>query len=103
MTISNPVNANITQATASGTILNDDDSSCPDNLHITGVISSNTYHAAQNITSDGAVPNGNSVIFKAGTGVELQPGFEVSLGATLEVIIEGCTPLIPPLPAEEKK
>ncbi len=99
VTLSNPVNANITTATASGTILNDDAEPCPNTLAISGIIASGIYQAAMLITSTGTVPNGNVVTFKAGTSIELQPEFEVELGGELEVLIETCTPLTPPAPS----
>ena len=76
---------------------------CPDTLNITGTISSGTYQAAQVINSDGTVPNGANVIFKAGNEVNLDPSFEVEPGGLFEVIMEACTPLQQPPATEEEK
>ena len=70
--------------------------SCPNTLAIPGIIASGTYNAAMDLTSNGTVPNGNTVILKAGTSVELQVNFTVELGGVLEVLIEGCTPSFSP-------
>ena len=71
---------------------------CPTTLSVPGTIASGTYQASMTVTSNGTVPNGNTVIFKAGTDIELQPYFEVQLGGVLTTLIEGCTPFAPPAP-----
>ncbi len=72
-----------------------EEDACPDNLNITGTIPGDTYQAAQNISSDGTVPEGATVIFKAGTGILLESGFEVKAEAVFEALIEVCTPFAP--------
>ncbi len=49
-----------------------------------------TYTASVSISSAGRVDNGTSVLFRAGTLVELLPNFEVQLGGVFEVLMEGC-------------
>jgi hypothetical protein len=66
--------------------------SCPTTLPVNGTIASDTYHASVGVTSDGTVPNGNTVIFKAGTSIDLEAGFNVELGAIFDAIIETCVP-----------
>lgn len=53
---------------------------CPEHLHITGVNQSGGYPAARGITSNGMAPGGNTITFKMGNGIKLQPGFEVNPG-----------------------
>ena len=63
---------------------------CDTNYYAAGNISSGTYEVSDSIQSDGMISAPNTVIFKAGKGILLEPGFEVQLGAELEAIIEGC-------------
>ncbi|MBK8503377.1 MAG: proprotein convertase P-domain-containing protein [Saprospiraceae bacterium] len=49
-----------------------------------------TYHAGILLTSEGLVGSGNSVTFKAGQSIELQPNFSVEANAILQLMIEGC-------------
>jgi alpha-amylase len=65
---------------------------CPNHLAVNGAISSNTYRANVEITSSGVVGTAENVLFKAGTSILLQPGFEVQLGGVFEVMLEGCFP-----------
>jgi subtilisin-like proprotein convertase family protein len=53
-------------------------------------ISPDTYHAGILLTSEGLVGSGNSVTFKSGQTIELQPNFSVEANATLQLSIEGC-------------
>ena len=55
-------------------------------------IPNGTYEVEISISSNGAVPDLGDVLFKAGTSVELLPGFEVSPGGVFEIIMEGCVP-----------
>jgi len=62
----------------------------PNNLFFTGSISSNTYYANQNITSNGSVSNGGNVGFKAGQCIELQNNFTVQPNADFSAEINDC-------------
>jgi len=63
---------------------------CDTNYYATGNISSGTYEVSDSIQSDGNINAPNTVIFKAGMGIILEPGFEIQQGAELEAIIEVC-------------
>jgi subtilisin-like proprotein convertase family protein len=65
---------------------------CQANLTPGSNIASGTYHASVSVSSDGTVQNGSTVIFKAGTEINLQNNFEVQLGGVFDAIIEACTP-----------
>lgn len=56
-------------------------------------INSGTYQSTMLITSAGVVDQDSTVVFKAGTAVDLMPGFSTSLGAEFEALIEDCPPL----------
>ena len=65
--------------------------SCPSTLAINdNPILSMTYQASQTIQSAGTIPNGNTVTFKAGDGINLESGFSAELGCELSVEIEVC-------------
>jgi hypothetical protein len=55
-------------------------------------IASDTYWAANTLTSTGVVPNGNTVLFKAGQSITLNAGFQVESGAAFTALIENCPP-----------
>ena len=63
---------------------------CDAILIVDGTIDNGLYEAGMTILSDGLVPNGNDVVFHAGTSIELESGFEVELGASFIAEIEGC-------------
>ncbi len=63
---------------------------CPQSLQFSMVLPDGTHHAEISITSDGQVGSGSIVHLKAGTQICLDPGFEASLGADLEITIEAC-------------
>ncbi len=67
---------------------------CPSNINITSNPSNGTLEQAANaVTTTGTViiQNGNTVVFKAGVNICLEPNFEVQLGANFEATIENCT------------
>ncbi len=51
-----------------------------------------TYQAGLGIASEGIIPSGGNVVFKAGQEIDLKEGFTVELGATFEALVEGCSP-----------
>lgn len=55
-------------------------------------IASDTYQAENTITSQGVVPNGNDVTFKAGNEIDLLPNFHAQEGAEFHALIEECPP-----------
>lgn len=64
---------------------------CDDtNIMATGNLVDSIYNAKIKITSDGLIPVGEEIMFKAGQEVELMSGFEIQLGATIESTIEDC-------------
>jgi|GEM_PF-1648043 len=66
---------------------------CDPNLIINdNPIASGTYQAEMTITSEGEVPSGNDVTFKAGDQIELLPEFEAKEGSEFLASIEDCTP-----------
>jgi RHS repeat-associated protein len=58
----------------------------PDALSLSGTIPTGVYQADQ-ITSDGTVPTGATVVFRAGTEIELQAGFETQTNSDFEATI----------------
>ena len=64
---------------------------CPDNRFIHSDISNSIHHFESNtlISADNVI-NGYSISYDAGQQVELEPRFEVILGATFEAYIDGC-------------
>ena len=66
-------------------------SPCDDlNIHITGVVIDTICHAKQELNTDALLIAGGATVFKAGQEIELQPGFEIQAGSTIEVLIEDC-------------
>jgi len=63
---------------------------CDAVLMVDGTINTGLYKAGVTIISDGLVPNGNDVIFNAGTSLELESGFTVEMGAEFVGEIVGC-------------
>lgn len=53
-------------------------------------IAAGTYQAVQTITSAGTVANNTEVIFKAGSSITLQAGFQAVAGSNFTVTIEAC-------------
>ena len=60
------------------------------NIVLTGTIMTETYNAQQTLNAAGLIPNNQTPVFKAGQAIELTAGFEVSLGGTLEALIQDC-------------
>jgi hypothetical protein len=48
-----------------------------------------------NISSNATIQQPKTVLFKAGTNVNLQPGFNVNSGAVFIAEIEGCPIVVP--------
>lgn len=65
---------------------------CPTAWHVNGIITSGTYQATTDLTSDGTVPAGANVTFKAATSINLSPNFTVTLGAIFTTLMQACTP-----------
>ncbi len=65
---------------------------CPTAWHVSGVITSGTYQATTDLTSDGTIPAGANVTFKAATSIVLQPNFQETLGAVFTTLMQACTP-----------
>lgn len=63
---------------------------CPPTLNLSSVISNETYQADISITSDGTVPNGGNVNYKAGDVILLDNGFTVETQADFSAEIEDC-------------
>ncbi|MBT8232585.1 MAG: PKD domain-containing protein [Saprospiraceae bacterium] len=53
-------------------------------------ITQNTYAAEIDITSDAVADNGQSILFRAGNTIDLDPGFEVVAGTEFEAEIGPC-------------
>ncbi len=64
--------------------------SCPTALNLPYVIPDNTYQADVSITSDGTVPNGGNVDYKAGNVILLDSGFSVEPQADFSAVIDDC-------------
>ncbi len=74
-----------------GTIVVEVNEFCPPDLEIgPTAIQSNTYQAGQIIFSDGFIPPGNNVVFKAGEIIILDAGFRVAQQANFAAGIQGC-------------
>ena len=57
----------------------------------TGIISdSMQLHAQMDLEATSHIINNSQTLFKAGQSIDLLPGFELSLGSTLELSIENC-------------
>ncbi len=64
---------------------------CPISIiQLVEIIPDNIYHAGQVLESEGTIPSGGNVVFKAGQEIDLKEGFTVELGADFEALIEGC-------------
>ena len=63
---------------------------CPDSLIVGGIVADGVYHADNTVTSDGKVPPGNDVHYKAGQQITLDSGFTVEPGTTFSAEIEPC-------------
>ena len=64
---------------------------CQDNLMVDQVpIPSGTYQAEIQLSSMGTVAGGSSVLFAAGTNVELLPNFNVDVAGVFEIRIQPC-------------
>ncbi len=63
---------------------------CPISLSLSGNIASGLYQADYNIYSNGTVPTGNDVDYKAGTIITLASGFSVEPNTDFSAEIEGC-------------
>ncbi len=57
---------------------------------VSGMIADSTIHAEIKLDSDATVMNTYHAIFKAGQEIELLGGFEIELGAELDLMIENC-------------
>ncbi len=64
--------------------------SCPSSLSLSSVIVDDTYQADISITSDGTVPNGGVVNYKAGDVILLDSGFTVENQAEFSAEISEC-------------
>jgi uncharacterized repeat protein (TIGR01451 family) len=63
---------------------------CDSLLEANGIIAAGIYHAEQILMSDGTVQSPDSVIFKAGAEINLNPNFEIEMGAQFSAEIEAC-------------
>ena len=63
---------------------------CPSSLSLSSVILNDIYQADISITSDGTVPNGGVVNYKAGDVILLDSGFTVETQAEFSAEISGC-------------
>ncbi len=71
---------------------------CPQNIYIpttynTGIVDYQIVE--QVITADNLVDLGTDITYDAGFCIDLQPDFEVKLGAVFHAFINGCTPSYP--------
>ncbi len=64
--------------------------SCPANLNLSYVIPDNLYQADISVTSDGTVPDGGTVDYRAGNIITLDVGFTAEDQADFSAVIEGC-------------
>ncbi|NND08326.1 MAG: hypothetical protein HKN87_18255 [Saprospiraceae bacterium] len=64
---------------------------CPAVVELSEVpIPSGTYGATSQIMADGMIMNNGQVTLSAGNAVTLESGFEISLGGTVDVVMDGC-------------
>ncbi len=64
---------------------------CDDmNVILTGNVADDTFHAKENLNCSGVISTAMSPQFKAGSDIDLSPGFEIELGASLEITVEDC-------------
>ena len=71
--------------------------SCPDDISLSGTITTGTYQADLSVTSAGLVPISNTVELVASNSVVLNPVFEVQLGSVLVIEIDDCGYIQPKL------
>ncbi len=64
--------------------------SCPLSLGLSYVIPDNIYSADVSITSDGTIPGGGNVDYKAGNVILLDSGFSVEPQADFSAVIDDC-------------
>lgn len=68
-----------------------EDGSCPAILTVNdNPIADGTYHAAQEVSSNGVIAAASNVNYKAGTQICLNQGFEVAKNVVFEASIEAC-------------
>lgn len=67
-----------------------DYTSCVAQHILPGNITAQSYHADQEIISDGTSQTGTDVYFNAGQEILLNPGFEVEIGSRFVASIMGC-------------
>jgi len=72
-----------------GCMMND----CDGDFLVIDNISQNTYRAEINVNSTAVLDNGQSILFTAGTDIDLEGGFEVVTGTAFDALIETCLPV----------
>ena len=83
--------ANLPPFTSSQVILETDSNTCPDSLEMIDMpIISGHYQAGVQFTLGASVEVGSTVTLTSGDHLLCQPNFEVPLGATVEIAIQGC-------------
>jgi len=83
------VDNNCNGNTDEGCVLED----CDGDYLVINNITQNTYRAEINTTSNALLNNGQSILFTAGTDIDLMPNFEVASGTIFEAMINPCLPL----------
>lgn len=63
---------------------------CPPSLHLSGVLSSGLYQAAQTITINATLEDNSSVTLIAGESITLEGGFTVNAGSDFLAMIGSC-------------
>ena len=63
---------------------------CTNNMYLNGTIAGGSYEAADHIIADGMIMPANNVDISSTQFIELQMGFEVNQGATLQINMDGC-------------
>ena len=66
---------------------------CDGDYLIINNITQNSYRAEINATSDALLNNGQSILFTAGSDIDLSPNFEVASGTIFEASITPCEPI----------
>jgi len=66
---------------------------CPANLTLNSLVTTNIYEVSNNINSNGTVPSGANVEYRAGNCIQMNPPFTVSNNARFLAEINPCTPL----------
>jgi len=74
----------------SGCLANICATACPVSLNLSSVIVDDTYQANISITSNGTIPNGGVVDYKAGDFILLDNGFSAEAQADFSAAIDGC-------------